>query len=105
MVDMTGILGEDELVVVVLCGEGAGEVFVGKDPVVHVVANDVGVEEIKVTDLHPDADGLGGRVGDEVLGELPGAVWSFGVVRPLLVDPRAGVGEGRGGRACCGTRP
>ena len=102
---MTGILGEDELVVVVLCGEGAGEVFVGKDPVVHVVANDVGVEEIKVTDLHPDADGLGGRVGDEVLGELPGAVWSFGVVRPLLVDPRAGVGEGRGGRACCGTRP
>ena len=57
-VDMAGVPGEDELVVVVLCGEGFGHVFVGDDPVVHVVAHDVGVEEVAVADFHPDADRL-----------------------------------------------
>src|SRR3954454_12572060 len=48
VVDMAGVPGENELIAVVLCGEGAGEVLVGKDPFVHVVAHDVWIEEIKV---------------------------------------------------------
>ena len=48
---MSRVPGEHELVVVVFGREGAGEVFVGKDPVVHVVAHDVGVQEIGVADL------------------------------------------------------
>src|SRR5579871_6708980 len=90
---MTGVPGKNELVMVVLGAQSAGEILVGKHPVVHPIAHDVGVEQIKVANLHPDADGLGGRVGDEVLGELPGAVWSFGVGGPLLINPRARVGE------------
>src|SRR5579863_7456239 len=88
-VDVAGVLGEDELVLIALGSEGASHVFVGQDPVVHVVAHDVGVEEIEIADLHPDADGLARRIGDEVLRELPGAVRGFRVVRPLLVDPCA----------------
>ena len=43
-VGVAGVAGEDELIVVALGGEDAGHVLVGDDPVVHVVAHDVGVE-------------------------------------------------------------
>jgi hypothetical protein len=77
----------------VLCAGRAGEVFVGKDPVVHVVAHDVGVEEIKVTDLHPDADGLGARVGDEVLVEFPGGHFGSGEVRRAEDEVAVSIGK------------
>jgi hypothetical protein len=68
--------------------------FVGEDPVVHVVAHDVGVEEVAVADVHPDAEGLSSRaVGDEGFVEAPGAERGFGVPGPLLVDVGAGEGE------------
>ena len=87
------VLSEDELVVVLLCGEDAGHALVGFDPVVHVVAHDVGVVKILVTDFHPNANRLAGALRYYVLVELPCTVWCFGVVGPLLVDPCAGVGE------------
>ena len=92
-VRVAGVAGEDELVVIALGGEDAGHVFVGHDPVVHVVVHEVGEVEVAVTDFHPEADGFDGRVRNEVFVELPGAVRSFGVPGPLLVDVSAGVSE------------
>ena len=40
-VGVSGVAGEDELIVVAPGGEDAGHVFVGDDPVVHVVAESV----------------------------------------------------------------
>ena len=37
--------------------------------------------------------GFGRRVGDEVFGKLKGTVRRFGMVRPLLIYPCAGVGK------------
>jgi hypothetical protein len=54
---------------------------------------DVGVVEVAIADFHPDADGFARGVRDEVVDEAPGAVRGVGVPGPLLVDPRAGVGE------------
>jgi len=92
-VDVAGVAGEEELVVVAAGGEDFGHQLVRGDPVVHVVAHGVGVEEVRVTYLHPEADGLGRGAHDEVLGELVGAVGCGGIVGPLLVDVGAGVGE------------
>ena len=58
VVDVAGVLGEDELVGVVLGGQDAGHGFVGDDPVVHVVAHGVGVVEVAVADFQPEAEGL-----------------------------------------------
>ncbi len=93
VIDVARIFGEDELIVIAPRSEYAGHAFVGQDPVVHVVAHDVGVEEIAVAYLHPDSDGFGGSIGDEVLVELPCAVRGGRVGGPLLVDVGAGVGE------------
>ena len=93
VVDVAGVLGEDELVAIALGGERFGHQFVGDDPVVHVVAHDVGAVEVAIADFHPKTDGLGRRGGDEVLVELPCAVRGLGVGGPLLVDVGAGVGE------------
>jgi hypothetical protein len=90
---MESVFCKNELVVVFLRGEDARHAFVGFDPIVHVVTHDVGIEEVLVTDFHPDADGLARALRDEVLVELPCAVRSFGIVWPLLVDPGSGVGE------------
>ena len=92
-VDVAGVAGEDELVVVVLAGEHAGHVFVGDDPVVESVAHGVWGEEVSVADLHPDPEGFGGGVGDELLVELPGTVRGLRVRGPLLIDVGSGVGE------------
>ena len=90
---MACVACEDELIVVTLGCECARHVLVRKDPVVHVVAHGVRVEQVVVAYFHPDAYRLGGRVRDEVLRELKGAVRGLWVVRPLLVDVGAGVGE------------
>ena len=62
-------------------------------PVVHVVAHHVGIEQIAVADLHPDANRLRRAVRDEALVEFPRAVRRLGVRRPLLVHVGAGVGQ------------
>ena len=93
MVYVAGVAGEDELVGVVFGGEGLGHVFVGYYPVVQVVAHVVGVVEVAVAYFHPETEGLAGRVRDEGRVESPGALRSFGVPGPLLVDVGAGVGE------------
>ena len=63
----------------------SGHVLIGDDPVVHVVAHDIRIEKVPVANLHPNAYGLSRRVRDQMFVELPGAVRSFGVGRPLLV--------------------
>ena len=93
VVGVAGVAGEDELVVVAAGGEDAGHVFVGEDPVVHVVAHGVGIEEVAVAYFHPEADGLAGGVGDEGAVELPCSAGGVGVGWPLLVDEGSGVGE------------
>ncbi len=65
MVYVAGVAGEDELVGVVFGGEDAGHVFVGDDPVVHVVAHEVGVVEVAVAYFKPKAERLARGVGDE----------------------------------------
>ena len=62
---MAGVAGEDELVVVALGGQHLGHVLVGQHPVVHVVAHDVGVEQVAVADVHPDAERLRRAVRDQ----------------------------------------
>ena len=84
-VAMAGVAGEGELVVIAFVGQGFGGVFVGDDPIVHVVAHDVWVEEVAVADFHPDADRLCGAIGNEVFVKFPGAVRGFGARRPLLI--------------------
>ena len=93
VVDVVGVAGEDELVVVSPGGQGLGHVLIGEDPVMHAIAHDVGIVEIAVADLQPDTDVLAGRVGDEPGVEVPGAAGHFGVPGPLLVDVGAGVSE------------
>src|SRR5580698_6596890 len=93
VVHVAGVDGENILVVIALCGEDFGHLLVGEDPVVHVVAHGIGVVEVLVADFHPDANGFGRRVGNEVLVELPCAVGIGGKGRPLLVDEGAGVRE------------
>src|ERR1035441_7912559 len=70
-VGVSGVAGEDELVVIALGGENLGHILIGDDPVMHVIAQGVHVEVVAVADLHPDAQGLGGAVGDEVGMKLP----------------------------------
>ena len=87
------VAGEEELVVVAPGGEDAGHVFVGEDPVVLAVAHRVGVEEVAVAYLHPQAYGFGWGIGDESLVELPCAAGGVGVGWPLLVHEGSGVGQ------------
>ena len=93
VVYVAGVASEHELVRIVLGGEDAGHVFVGDDPVVHVVAHDVGVVEVAVSYFKPETERLARRVGDQGLMEAPGALRSFGVPGPLLIDVGSGVGE------------
>ena len=73
-VHMDGVASEDELVVIALGGQYLGHALVGYDPVVHVVAHDVGIEEILVADFHPDVGSACAGSRDEVFMKFPGAV-------------------------------
>src|SRR5580704_10222408 len=66
-VGVAGVACEDKLIRVVFSGEDARHVLVGDDPVVHVVAHEVVVEQIAVADLHPDAEWLARGLRDQVL--------------------------------------
>jgi len=83
-----GVFRKDKLVRIARVSEHPSHVFIGKNPVVIVVAGD---EKIPIADLHPDAQRLLRTVGNQGLMEVPGAVRCFGVVWPLLVHERAGV--------------
>jgi hypothetical protein len=72
-VAVDGVAGEDELVGVALGGQGRGHAFVRDDPVVHLVAHDVGVEQVAIAHFHPDAQRLRRAVGDEAFTALPRA--------------------------------
>src|SRR6266516_4531848 len=85
-IDMPGVSGEDELIVIALSRQRLGHVLVGKYPIVHIVAHHVRIEKIAVAHLHPDAYRLGRAAGNKVLMEFPSAVRSFGIGRPLLID-------------------
>jgi hypothetical protein len=52
-VNMHGIAGEYELLVIALRGQDLRHAFIGQDPIVHVVAHHVGVEKVPVADFHP----------------------------------------------------
>ena len=92
-VGVASVADEDELVVVALIGEDFGHSLVGDHPIMHVVAHNIWVEEVAVAYLHPDSQWLGRSVWNEVFVKLPCAIRGFRVIRPLLVDVGAGVGE------------
>jgi len=54
-VDVGGIAGEYELVVVALGGEHFGHTLVGENPIVHVIAHYVRIQQIVVAHFHPDS--------------------------------------------------
>src|SRR6266849_2773048 len=88
MIDMPGIAGKHELVVITFRSQNLGHVLAGHDPVVHVVAHDIWIQEISVSDLHPDSNRLDRTIRDETLVKFPGAVRSLVAMRPLLVHRR-----------------
>src|SRR5689334_3278465 len=57
-VHVPGVLAEHELVVVSLFRQRFGQSLVGQNPIVHVIPHEVGVQQITVAHLHPDADRL-----------------------------------------------
>ncbi len=73
-----------------MCGQHLGHVLIGENPVVIVVARD---EIVPVADMHPDPQRLFRTVGNQGFMEVPRAMGSLGVVRPLLIDERAGVAQ------------
>src|SRR5580658_10189689 len=82
---MPGIAGENKLIMIALVRKNLGHVLVGYDPIMHVIAHDIRIEKILVADFHPNADGFGGTVRNEMFVKFPSAMWDFGVVGPLLI--------------------
>src|ERR1035441_3297681 len=92
-VGVPGVTRKYKLIMIALGGQRLGHVLIGHYPVVHVVAQSIRIEIVPVADFHPDAQRLGRAVGDEVFMELPRAVGSLWVRRPLLVYVSARVSE------------
>src|ERR1039457_5340795 len=90
---MSGIAGKYELVVIALGSEYLRHMLVVENPIVQVVAHHVWIEQIPVTNFHPDSYRLDGAVPDEMLVNLPGPGRGSRIVRPLLVDECSGIGE------------
>src|SRR5882724_3808986 len=53
---MAGSLGEHVLILITLVLQRRGHPVIGNNPVVHVIAKDVWIQQIPVAHLHPDAD-------------------------------------------------
>jgi len=70
-VAVPGVFRKDKLVRIARGSEHPSHVFIGKNPVVIVVAGD---EKIPIANLHPDAQRLLRTVGNQGLMEVPGAV-------------------------------
>jgi hypothetical protein len=86
---MAGVEGEHVLILIALILERRGHTVIGNDPIVHVVAHDVWIEEIAIAHLHPYSNGLGCCAPNERRVIIPRAPRIAGIERPLLVDERA----------------
>src|SRR5665213_945999 len=49
------VSGENKLVVIALVSQNLRHALVGHDPIVHVVAHRIGMEQVAIANLHPDA--------------------------------------------------
>src|SRR6266550_5234668 len=76
-IDMPGIAGKHKLVVIPFGSQNSGHALAGNDPVVHVVAHDIWIQEISVSDFQPDSNRSGRTIRDEALVKFPGAVRSL----------------------------
>src|SRR5579864_6783683 len=76
---VAGAATEQVLVLVALGLEHLGHAVVGLYPVVHAVAHDVRVEQVRVADGEEHPDGFLGAVENERLVEAPRAVGHLGV--------------------------
>src|SRR5579875_491770 len=90
---MPGITGKNKLVWIAFGSQYLRHVFISYNPIVHVVAHHVWVIKIFVAHLHPDAYWLFRAIGNQMFMKLPGTMWRFGVVWPLLVDECARIGK------------
>src|ERR1700737_649345 len=91
-IDVHGVAGKHELVVIAFGGQNSGHVLAGNDPVVHVVAHDIWIQEISVSDFHPHSNRLDRTIRDQALVKSPCAVRSLRTMWPLLIY--------RGDRVC-----
>src|ERR1700731_224043 len=82
------IPGKHKLVVVPFGAENLRNVPAGHDPVVHVVAHDIWIEEIPVSNPQPDSNRLDRAIRDEPLMKFPRTVRRLRAARPLLVHSR-----------------
>src|SRR5437867_1925289 len=87
-VDMAGVAGKHKLIVIAFASQNSRHVLAGDDPVVHIVAHDIWIQEIPVSDFHPDPNRLDRTIRDEVLVKFPGAMRCLVAMRPLLIDRR-----------------
>src|SRR6185437_10105129 len=90
-IDVDGIAGKDKVVMIFLRRQHLCHVLVGYDPIMHVVTHDVGVIQVLVANLHPDADRLARTLPNQMFVELPCPVWSGRVIWPLLIDECPGI--------------
>ena len=60
-IGVAGVASKKELVVVALSGEDPRHVFIGENPIVEMVAHDVGIKEIAVSDFKPQPQWLARR--------------------------------------------
>ena len=67
--------------------------MVGLNPVMHIIAHHIGIEQIIVAHCKEEANGLLLSIRNDLIMEVPGSTWSFWVKGPLLVHKCSGGGE------------
>jgi len=92
-VSVPGVTGKNKLVMIAPGSERFRHVFIGGDPIVHIVAHDIRIEKVSVANFHPDSQRLRRTLGDQVFMKFPCAVRGLGVIRPLLIDIGTRIGE------------
>src|SRR5690349_4195142 len=70
-IHMAGVSGKDELIVIALGRERLCHALIGQDPVMHVVAHNVRIEEVAVSNFHPDSYRLTWTIGNQVFVKFP----------------------------------
>src|SRR5437879_5201944 len=78
---------------ITLNSKDVSHLFVCENPIMHVVAHHAGIQEIAVTNFHPNSYRLGRAVQHETLVKFPSTVRRLRVIRPLLVYKCSGISE------------
>ena len=89
LINMFGIAGEQELIVVALVGQHLGETLVRQDPIVHAIRHRSDrIKEIVVPSLEPNADRLRRAVRNQRRAEMRIALRNFAALDAEISDRR-----------------